>query len=132
MSETCRPRAGPAVVLVESDPAVTHAIEFSFGLEGLEVSSYPNGAETLASERPRAAGCLVVDYKLPDMDGLQLLEQLRANGVSAPAILIATNPKAVMRQRALLAGAPIVEMPLMNDGLLDTVKQALGAQPEPC
>ncbi|SFS83683.1 response regulator transcription factor [Brevundimonas viscosa] len=132
MTGTTSPLAGPAVVLVEGDPAVTHAIEFAFGLEGLEVSSYPSGADTLASERPRAAGCLVVDYKLPDMDGLELLEQLRAKGVSAPAILIATNPRAVMRQRALAAGAPIVEMPLLNDGLLDTVKQALGAQPGPC
>ncbi len=132
MTGTLPTRNGRAVVLVEGDPAVTHAIEFSFGLEGLDVSSYPSGAETLASERPGAAGCLVLDYKLPDMDGLQLLEQLRAKGVSAPAILIATNPKAVMRQRAHAAGAPIVEMPLMNDGLLDSVKQALGAQPEPC
>lgn len=132
MKGTSRSPAGPTVVLVESDPAVTHAIEFSFGLEGLEVSSYPSGAETLASERPGAAGCLVVDYKLPDMDGLQLLEQLRAKGVSAPAILIATNPKAVMRQRALAAGAPIIEMPLLNDGLLDTVKQALGVRSAAC
>ncbi len=117
----------PLVVLVENDPAVTHAIAFAFGLEGLAVTSYASGAEILACERPGHAGCLVLDFQLPDMDGLQLLERLRAKGVSAPAILIATNPKVVMRQRALAAGAPIVEMPLLNDGLLDTVRQALEA-----
>jgi two-component system response regulator FixJ len=122
-----KPRPAPCVVLVEDDPAVTRAIEFSFGLEGLQVRSYPDGATALASDQPRHAGCLVLDFQLPDMDGLELLERLRADGVSAPAILITTNPKTALRRRAQVAGAPIVEKPLLTDGLLDSVRQALEA-----
>ena len=117
----------PCVVLVDDDPAVTRAIEFSFGLEGLQVRSYPDGATALASDQPRQAGCLVLDFHLPDMDGLELLDRMRARGVSAPAILITTNPKAALRRRALAAGAPIVEKPLLTDGLLDSVRHALKA-----
>ena len=127
MNAAAEPRIAPCVVLVEDDPAVTRAIEFSFGLEGLRVRSYPDGATALASDQPAKAGCLVLDFHLPDMDGLELLEQLRADGVSAPAILITTNPKAALRQRALAAGAPIVEKPLLTDGLLDSVRHALKA-----
>lgn len=122
--EACVPTR-PSVVLVEDDPAVTRAIEFSFGLEGLDVRSYADGAGALAAEPPRRAGCLVLDYQLPDMDGLDLLQRLRAGGVSAPAILITTNPREAVRRRAQAAGAPIVEKPLLSDALLDSVRQAI-------
>ena len=118
----------PVVILVEADMAVTHAIEFAFGLEGLCIRSYPNGAATLASNQLRRAGCLVLDDQLPDMNGLDLLGQLRANGVLTPAILIATNPKAALRERAAIAGVQIIEKPLLNDGLLDAVRQALDSR----
>ncbi|MDO1559527.1 response regulator [Brevundimonas sp. 2R-24] len=113
------------IVLVDDDPAVTRAIEFSFGLEGLTVWSYADGAGALSSDRLDDAGCLVLDYQLPDMDGLELLRRLRVQGVSAPAILITSNPKRDMRRRAEAAGAPIVEKPLLSDALLESVREAL-------
>ncbi len=118
----------PLVVLVEGDLAVTHAIEFAFGLEGLRVRSYPTGAAVLASEQARRAGCLILDFELPDMDGLELLARLRADGVATSAILIVTNPGRTLRERARIAGVPIVEKPLLNDGLLDAVRQALAVR----
>ena len=117
---------GAWVILVDDDPAVARAIEFAFGLEGLKVATYPDGARALASGRLPEAGCLVLDYQLPDMDGLQLLQRLRDGGVTAPAILVTTNPRRALRHRAEAAGAPIIEKPLLSDALLDSVRQALG------
>lgn len=120
------PTSPARVILVDDDPAVTRAIEFSFGLEGLQVSAFPDAAHLLDSPGLSEAGCLILDYQLPDMDGLHLLARLREDGVTAPAILITSNPKRVLRQQAAEAGAPIIEKPLLSDALLDSVKRALG------
>lgn len=123
-----QPRTSPApvVALVEGDPAVTHAISFAFGLEGLQVRPHAAGADLLA-DGAAGVGCIVANAQLPDMSGLELLGRLRAEGVRTPGILIATHPGPALRQGARAAGVAIVEMPLLNDALLDTVRSALEA-----
>lgn len=118
----------PAVILVDDDPAVTHAMQFSFDLEGLDVRSFRDGESVLAADDLPGKGCLILDHNLPGMDGLALLEGLRATGVRLPAILITTNPRAALRNRAAAAGVPIVEKPLLTDALLTTVRKALARQ----
>ena len=118
----------PAVILVDDDPAVTHAMQFSFDLEGLDVRSFLDGESLLAADDLPRKGCLILDHNLPGMDGLALLERLRAAGVGLPAILITTNPRAALRDRAAAAGVPIVEKPLLTDALLTTVRKALARQ----
>lgn len=115
----------PTVILVDDDPAVAHAVQFSFDLEGLEVRSYRDAESLLAGWNLPKRGCLVVDQNLPGMSGLTLLERLRAEGVDLPAILITTNPRAALRERAAAARIPIIEKPLLTDALLTTVRKAL-------
>lgn len=117
----------PAVLLVDDDPAVAHAVQFSFDLEGLDVRSFSDAAGLLASDIPRE-GCLVLDYHLPDIDGLDLLERLRANGVRLPAVLMTTNPRMILKARAAVAGVPIIEKPLLTDALLTAVRSALARE----
>lgn len=122
-SDSAAPR--PTVILVDDDPAVAHAVQFSFDLEGLEVRSYRDAESLLARMNLPEHGCLVVDQNLPGMSGLTLLERLRADGVHLPAILITTNPRAALRERAAAGGIPIIEKPLLTDALLTTVRKAL-------
>lgn len=119
----------PAVLLVDDDPAVAHAVQFSFDLEGLDVRSFSDAAGLLASDIP-SEGCLVLDYHLPDIDGLDLLERLRANGVRLPAVLMTTNPRMMLKARAAVAGVPIIEKPLLTDALLTAVRSALAREVE--
>lgn len=117
--------ARPAVILVDDDPAVTHAMQFSFDLEGLDVRSFRDGESLLAAGELPESGCLILDHNLPGMDGLGLLERLRALGVRLPAILITTNPRTALRVRATAASVPIIEKPLLTDALLTAVRKAL-------
>lgn len=118
----------PTVILVDDDPAVAHAVQFSFDLEGLEVRQYRDAESVLAGPAMPERGCMVVDQNLPGLSGLALLERLRATGVTLPAILITTNPRAALRDRAATAGIPIIEKPLLTDALLTAVRKALARQ----
>ena len=119
----------PSILLVEDDPAVVNALTFSLELEGFDVCAYVDGEALLASLPLLMRGCLVLDYNLPGIDGLDLLERLRAAEVTLPAILITTNPRKALRARAALAGVQIVEKPLLTDALRDSVNAALGNLP---
>lgn len=116
----------PAILLVEDDPAVVNALKFALELEGFDVSAFPDGETLLASRPMPETGCLVLDYNLPGMDGLNLLEKLRSANVTLPAILITTNPRNALRTRAALAGVQIIEKPLLTDALRDAVRGAVG------
>lgn len=115
----------PVVLLVDDDPAVTHAVQFSFDLEGLDVRSYRDAEALLTAGDLPERGCLILDYHLPGVDGLDLLERLRARNVRMPAVLITTNPRPLLKARAAMAGVPIVEKPLLTDALLTAVLDAL-------
>jgi two-component system, LuxR family, response regulator FixJ len=78
-----------------------------------------------------ADGCLVLDYKLPGMNGLDLLVELRKREVDLPAILITTHPSSEVRRRAAVAGATLIEKPLLNDTLFQGIRAALEARAKP-
>jgi two-component system response regulator FixJ len=118
-------RAGEAVVVIDDDPAVLGALKFALDLEGFSASAYRSGAELLAESDLPEAGCLVIDFKLPDTDGLSLLAALRNRAVRLPAVLITTNPSASLRRRAAAVDVPIVEKPLLGNGLVDAIRRAL-------
>lgn len=115
----------PTVLVINGDDAVAHALKFRFELEGFEVRVHDDARTLLALGMAPDDACLVVDYDLPDTDGLNLIHGLRGAGVKAPAILIVTNPNAPLRAKAAAAGVTIVEKPLLNDALLAAVRSAL-------
>jgi len=118
--------AGGSLFLVDDDAAVRRALKFAFELDGYRVETFPDG-ESLArrARLPADHACLVVDYELPGMDGLALIETLRRRSVRLPAVLITTHPTAKIRQRAQAAGVDIVEKPLLSDALGRAIEQAV-------
>ena len=118
----------PLVIVVDDDPAVLSSLKFSLEIEGLSVSCYHSGTELLNVVDTLKPGCLVIDYHLFDMNGLELLQKLRDRRISNPALLITSYPNAVLRKRAAEAGAKIVEKPLFGNLLLDAIRGALAHQ----
>jgi two-component system response regulator FixJ len=73
--------------------------------------------------RPDPA-CLIIDYKMPAMDGMNLFRRLRALGVQSPVILLTGHPDPAIRTLASQAGLDLIEKPLSQDILLKAVKAA--------
>jgi len=114
------------ILIIDDDPAVRNSLKFALEVEGFAVRAYHTGAELLSEADLPDNGCLVVDYKLPEMNGLDLLSELRRRNIDLPAILITTHPNPAVRNRAALAGVPLIEKPLLNDTLFQGIRTALG------
>ena len=109
------------VAIIEDDAAVRNALAFSLQTDGLSVRVYACAEDLLKDALLVEIECLVVDYKLPHMNGLDLLRELRRRDINAPAILIGTEPSAAVRAATRLMGVPIVEKPLLTEELYDLI-----------
>jgi two-component system, LuxR family, response regulator FixJ len=121
-------KVGPGLVLVvDDDLAVCEALKFTLEIEGMPVRVCRSGDEVLRHpDLPRAC-CLVIDYRMPGMDGLQLLEQLARQDVRIPAIMITGRPSPTLQRRAKAAGVRcVLEKPLMDSALLDSIRAIEG------
>jgi FixJ family two-component response regulator len=116
------------VIIVDDDPAVRNSLQFALEIEGFRVHVYGTGEELIEAALP-PEGCLVLDYNMPGMDGLSLLDRLRADGHDIPAILITSNPSPSTRRRAAAAAVMIIEKPLLGNTLSDAIRRALERPP---
>ena len=118
---------GP-VLIVDDDAAVRSALKFALEVEGFRVRLYPGPEALLADLALPCCGCLVVDYRMPVMDGLALVETLRERQVSMPAILITSRANNQLRTVAARVGIlQVLEKPLSDGALVAGIRQALGA-----
>ncbi len=124
LAQAAIPVANRLVLVVDDDPAVRNSLKFSLELEGFIVRDYSSANELLREAEIADAGCLVIDYHLPEMNGLEMLNRLRERHVAVPAILITSHPSAFVRRRAAEAGVPIIEKPLLGDTLVEGIRNA--------
>jgi FixJ family two-component response regulator len=118
------------VAVVDDDAAVRHALKFALEFEGLKVRLHDSARALLDDPDLRRYGCLVIDYRMPDVDGLELVEALRYRGIRAPIIMITGRANNLMRDRANRAGiGMILEKPLSDGALSAAIHSALGTPP---
>src|SRR6202162_1778694 len=110
------------ILVVDDDEAVRDSLRNMMESEGFKVCAFSNGHDLLNEASLPAIGCLIVDYNMPAMNGLELVGALRGQGVSIPAILITGNPAKHVRDRAAAIAVLIVEKPQLGSYLLDCVR----------
>lgn len=116
----------PVICVVDDDAAVRNALKFALEIEGLDVRAYDGPISLLNDLNLPPSGCLVVDYRMPVMDGLELISVLRSRGVDAPAILITGRADKELRARAQgLNVQYVLEKPLPDSALLNSIRSAL-------
>jgi len=121
-------RAKEVILVVDDDDAVRDSLRNMMESEGFEVCAFSNGHDLLNQTSLPAVGCLVVDYHMPAMTGLELVSALRSRGVSIPAILITSSPAKYVRDRAAALGVLVVEKPRLGDYLLERIREAVAKQ----
>jgi two-component system response regulator FixJ len=115
------------VFIVDDDAAVRSALKFALEVEGFSVRLYAGPEALLADLDLPCCGCLVVDYRMPVMDGLQLIDALRKRHVAMPAILITGRANDGLRCLAARSGvSQVLEKPLSDGALVEGIRQALG------
>lgn len=117
------------VYLVDDDPAVLNSLTFLLGMEGFAVRAFQSGEALLSGSSPSGGTCLVIDYHLPGLDGLEVVASMRANGSAIPAVLITSHPPASVRERAAQAHVPIVEKPFIGNAVVAAIHDAMAIAP---
>ncbi len=114
------------IFVVDDDLAVRSALKFALELEGLPIQTCAGGEELFRHPDLAHAACVVVDRKMPGMDGFAVTQELLARGIAAPIILIAAEVNDRVRGRAARAGiAQVLEKPLQGTVLSDAIRLAM-------
>ena len=113
------------VYIVDDDPAVCDALSSLLRANGKNVRALSSGAEFLSCERRDAGACLILDLKMPGMDGLEV-QELISNQISIPVVFITGRGDVPSTVRAMKGGAvDFLTKPIDGTVLLAAVERAL-------
>jgi two-component system response regulator FixJ len=111
--------------LVDDDEAVRHSASFMLRHAGFTVHTYHNGADFLAGIQTADAGCVLLDLRMPVMDGMTVLTQLRERGMEVPVIVLTGHGDVTAAVESMKLGAiDFLEKPYEKQVLLNAVETA--------
>lgn len=117
------------ICVLDDDPAVLQSLRFLLETHGFKVRTFNTAMALLTSIDPDDVDCLVIDYKLPHMDGLDVASRLRQRKVAAPIVLITAYPNQHMVEKAAAVGIDcILFKPDLEDSLATRVREAISRQ----
>src|ERR1700680_56198 len=120
------PAGGPMVFVIDDDAAVRASIQGLLKSVGLRSECFGTAQEFLVSKRPDAPSCLVLDVRLPGVNGLDLQRRLAEAGIRIPIIFITGHGDIPMTVKAMKSGAvEFLTKPFRHQDLLDAIHQAL-------
>lgn len=116
------------VHIVDDDAAMRESIAFLLDSEGLRSRTYESAVALLDQASALEAGCILTDIRMPEMNGLELVAELKARGVAHPVIVLTGHADVALAVQSMKAGVvDFLEKPFANDTLLRTVREALTA-----
>ena len=114
------------ICVVDDDEWVADSLKLLLETFSYDVQSYNSGADLLADNRRRAAGCLIIDQHMPNMNGLDLVDRLQKDGSRVPMILISGRLDANTKERAARLGiTSVLEKPFAADRLVDLIRTVM-------
>ncbi len=111
---------GPIVFVVDDDPSVREGLDSLFRSIKLAVQTFGTAEEFLRFKRPDAPGCIVLDVRLPGLNGLDFQDELVESNVDLPVVFITGHGDVAMSVRAIKAGAvDFLMKPFRHQDLID-------------
>lgn len=114
------------IYVVDDDFDVLKSLRFLLETEGFDVRTFRSGPALLSSETRDSADCFVIDYKMPDIDGIELTRKLRELNVATPIVLFTGYPDEAFSAKAATAGVRhVLFKPHLEDSLVNQVRLAM-------
>lgn len=118
--------ASQTVLVVDDDAAVRAALKFALEFEGFRVLLYDGPQAVLADADLPDHACLVIDYHMPGIDGIELVQRLRDRNIRLPVVLISGRVNDRLRRLAANSGLQrVLEKPLSDTALVENIRDAL-------
>jgi two-component system response regulator FixJ len=129
--ENDTPQSAQTVFVVDDDPDVRDSLSVLLSSANFQVETFESARAFLASNAFNRAGCLVADVRMPDMDGLELQEEIGKRRSKLPVIIITGHGDVPLAVRAMKAGAvDFLEKPFEEERLIGAIRRALTAHSE--
>lgn len=117
----------PLVSVIDDDESVRESLLLLLKQFGFAVNTFSSAEEFLLSHSRGQTRCLLLDFTLPGMTGLDLQQELRRRQTETPIIFITADRDEALRQRVLAAGAvECLFKPFTDMALLGALNAALG------
>lgn len=111
--------------VVDDEEAIRKSASFLLKTSGFSVEVYPSGLEFLKVAKHVAQGCVLLDVRMPDMDGLEVQAAMADRGIDLPVIILTGHGDISIAVQAMKAGAvDFLEKPFDKTVLLDAISRA--------
>lgn len=115
----------PLVHVVDDEESVRRATSFFLKTSGYAVRTWESGTAFLKEVRHVEAGCILLDVRMPEMDGLEVQQHLNDRGMTMPVIVLTGHGDIAIAVRAMKAGAvDFLEKPFETDVLAEAIARA--------
>src|SRR5579863_3544051 len=126
MTKTIDKNNAPVIYVVDDDEGMRRALDTLLSTVGYKTAVFARPSAFLADIKADAAGCLVLDIRMPDMSGLEVQQQLNRMGSMMPVIFITGHGDVPMAVQAMKEGAfEFIQKPFRDQDLLDRINHAL-------
>ncbi|WP_034161072.1 response regulator transcription factor [Sphingomonas sp. ERG5] len=113
------------VHVVDDDEAIRQSIGFMLRKAGFTVKNYPSGTDLLKVANRQLQGCVLLDVRMPGIDGLEVQQRLAQLGIALPVIMLTGHGDVSLAVRAIKAGAiEFLEKPFERTALLAAIEEA--------
>lgn len=119
------------VLIVDDDTDVRDSLRALLESAGFHVRDFDSAKRVLDDREIHQGACLIADIRMPDMDGLELQEELKRRGIRLPVIVVTGHGDVPLAVRAMKAGAlDFIEKPFDGELILESVKRAMAQSSE--
>ncbi len=116
----------PTTYIIDDDRMARESLKWLIESTGLPVQVFDHGLEFLEQVNTSMSGCVLLDVRMPDINGMELLTKLKQHDIILPVIIVTGHADVAMAVRAMKAGAfDFIEKPYNDALMLERVQSAI-------